>query len=145
MILVQQPQLHILQMESLSQQIPVLLFTATQNNILGLIQNHTKPGVVCLFWIQRALAHTCVLLCLCHLCFACGPDTSPGMQGELRVGNPLFLDMYSLISYCDIKQITVEKGNQESSNACTAGLQGMLQSKSSATATVHACRHCCIL
>lgn len=48
--------------------------------------------------MQRALAHTCHLLGLYHMRFACRLDTPSGMQGELSVCNSLVPDMRSLIS-----------------------------------------------
>lgn len=86
MIPEQHSHLHILQLNNLSWQIPVLthslhfpvLFAATQNNILVLIQNHTKPGGVSfeckglwLILVACCAPNTCVFLVGLMLFLAC--------------------------------------------------------------------------
>ena len=84
MILVQHTQLHILGLNSLSQQIPVIihfflsLFSLQLHRIMCWFWSKTTPNQ------ESSLAHTYCLLCLYHLCFACGLGTPPGMQGELQ-------------------------------------------------------------
>lgn len=86
--------------------------------------------------MQRALAHTCHLLGLSHMCFACRLDTPLGMLGELSVCNPPVPDVCHSFLNMTVSRLWQKKGNKQNSSICTACLQGMLQTKGSARAAV---------